>query len=475
MLFNSYEFWAFCFVVLVIYYRLGHRWQNRFLLAASYVFYGCWDWRFLSLILASTVVDFFVAQRLHSTQLQQIRKRWLLVSVATNLGILGVFKYFGFFAAELSSLLQTVGAPLMLPTLDIVLPVGISFYTFQTMSYTIDVYRRQAEPARRFDDFALFVCFFPQLVAGPIERFSRLMPQIESTRRLTTKNFSDGLYYILLGLFKKVVIADTMASIANAVFATPAAELSGADCLIGVYAFALQIYGDFSGYSSIAQGVAKWLGFDLMDNFRMPYFATTPSDFWRRWHISLSQWLRDYLYIALGGNRGGRWKTYRNLILTMTLGGLWHGAGWTFLAWGIFHGLILCIYRAAGLENASEKRPTVGVAHWIGRVTTSLAMFHLVCFGWLLFRAESMSQVVSMLHAIATDWTWRSINTALIAMIAWYVLPLLAYELWVERRGDLLSLQQVDWRAKAAAYSYCVLMLLVFSPIGQQEFIYFQF
>ncbi len=471
MLFNSYEFWAFCIIVLAVYFRLGHRAQNRFLLAASYFFYGCWDWRFLSLIWVSTVVDYVVAHRVAASVEQRHRRAWLFVSVATNLGILGFFKYFGFFAGELDSLLSSYGLSVMLPTLEIVLPVGISFYTFQTMSYTIDVYRGDAQPVSRFDDFALFVCFFPQLVAGPIERSARLIPQIQSVRTPTVRHFSDGLYHVLLGLFKKVVIADTMASIVNAIFDTPTSSLTGPDCLIGVYAFALQIYGDFSGYSSIAQGVAKWLGFDLMDNFRMPYFATSPSDFWRRWHISLSQWLRDYLYIPLGGNRGGRFGTYRNLLITMTLGGLWHGAGWTFLAWGVFHGAILCVYRACtsffGLGGES--------ARGLRRVLAGLVMFHLVSVGWLLFRAESMSQAVSMMGLIATDWTWSSIDSALLMMILWYAAPLFAYELWVERSSNLLHLHNVDWRAKAAVYSYCCLMLLLFAPIGQQEFIYFQF
>ena len=334
MLFNSFIFWAFFAVVLLVYRRLKHRGQNRLLLVASYVFYGYWDWRFLSLILLSTVVDYYVAIGIESSSDARRRKRLLCGSMLTNLGLLGVFKYFGFFAEEAVRVLNAVGMPASLPSLQVVLPVGISFYTFQTMSYTIDVYRGQTRAARNVLDFALFVCFFPQLVAGPVERSHRLMPQILNPRKETPGQFSEGLYHILFGLFKKVVIADNMARLVNTVFAVPVSQLTGAECLVGVYAFAFQIYGDFSGYSSMAQGLARWMGFNLMSNFRMPYLAVSPSDFWRRWHISLSQWLRDYLYVGLGGNRLGKLMTYRNLLLTMVLGGLWHGAGWTFLVWG---------------------------------------------------------------------------------------------------------------------------------------------
>jgi D-alanyl-lipoteichoic acid acyltransferase DltB (MBOAT superfamily) len=318
VLFNSYIFWIFFLAVFAL-YSLNRRlrWQNSVLLVASYVFYGFWDWRFLGLLFISTVIDFYVARALERTPEEDRRKALLAVSLGANLGILGVFKYLGFFTESMVELLNALGVQSSLNVLEVLLPVGISFYTFQTMSYTIDVYRRQLPATSNFFDFALFVSFFPQLVAGPIERASKLLPQLLQPRTPSNSAFAEGFYLVLLGLFKKIVIADNMAPIVNAVFSRDVATLSGAEVLVGVYAFAFQIYGDFSGYTDIARGVAKWLGFDLMLNFRMPYFAVSPSDFWGRWHISLSSWLRDYLYIPLGGNRRRPLLTYRNLMLTM--------------------------------------------------------------------------------------------------------------------------------------------------------------
>ena len=278
--------------------------------------------------------------------------------MVANLGILGFFKYFDFFVESLATLLEGLGFHASRPVLGIVLPAGISFYTFQAMSYTIDIYRGKTEPTRNFGDFALFVCFFPHLVAGPIMRAHTLLPQVIHPRVRSATDFREGLALVLIGLFKKLVLADNMAPIANSVFVRLAdgntAGLSGSEIMIGIYAFAFQIYGDFSGYSSIARGISKWLGFDLVINFHIPYLAVTPSDFWRRWHISLSSWLRDYLYIPLGGNRHGRLVEYRSLIITMLLGGLWHGASWTFVAWGLYHGAILCAYRLAGIREADR-------------------------------------------------------------------------------------------------------------------------
>ena len=361
---------------LIGYHRL--RLQNRLLLVASYLFYGTWDWRFLSLIWISTIIDYFAASRIESSPVRA-KKLWLLLSMVVNLGLLGFFKYFGFFATGFQDMFATVGINLSLPALQIVLPVGISFYTFQTMSYTIDVYRGVTRPVRNFLDFALYVAFFPKLVAGPIERSSRLMPQILKPRQRNGSDFAEGLYLVILGMFKKVVIADNMALIANAVFNSSYQELTGFECLIGVYAFAFQIYGDFSGYSAIARGVARWLGFDLMVNFRMPYFAISPKDFWSRWHISLSTWLRDYLYVPLGGNRGGKLFTYRNLMLTMLLGGLWHGAGWTFIAWGAMHGVMLVIFRELSrhwnVDDASTRS-------FLANFAQGFVTFQLVCITW---------------------------------------------------------------------------------------------
>jgi D-alanyl-lipoteichoic acid acyltransferase DltB (MBOAT superfamily) len=466
-LFNSYAFWIFYAVVAVLYFRLRHRAQNVLLLVASYYFYGCWDWRFLGLILFSTVMDWGVARRMGLLQSAPRRKLLLAVSCITNLGILAFFKYYGFFSTELTKLLTSIGAPALIPRLDIVLPVGISFYTFQTMSYTIDVYRRDLPAAKNLLDFALYVAFFPQLVAGPIERATNLLPQVLQPRVHRRSDFAEGLYFVVTGLFRKVFVADTLAMVVNGIFATPSSQLAGAEALLGVYAFAFQIYGDFSGYSDMARGVAKWLGFDLMENFRRPYFAQTPSEFWQRWHSSLSQWLRDYLYIPLGGNRGGSLLTYRNLMLTMLLGGLWHGAAWTFIAWGAFHGAILCLYRRF---DAVRSAPSLGM-----KLVRQVVMFHLICLGWLLFRAESMTQVVDMLNLMLTDLTWTPLASAMLGMLAFYAGPLLAFEFWQERQPDRDALISRHWLLRAAVYVGLIQLMVLFPPTAPSEFIYFQF
>jgi alginate O-acetyltransferase complex protein AlgI len=472
MLFNSYAFWLFFAIVAALYYRLPHRGQNLLLLAASYFFYGCWDWRFLGLIAFSTTVDYFVSHALGREERPARRKLLLATSLTVNLGVLAFFKYYGFFSTEFARLLANVGLPALVPQLDIVLPVGISFYTFQTLSYTVDVYRRDCPPAERWTDFALFVSFFPQLVAGPIERATHLLPQVLRPRVHRAGDFAEGLYFVLVGLFTKVFVADTLAMVTNGVFATPTSQLTGAESLLGVYAFAFQIYGDFAGYSAMARGVAKWLGFDLMENFRRPYFAQSPSEFWQRWHISLSQWLRDYLYIPLGGNRGGSLLTYRNLMLTMLLGGLWHGAAWTFIIWGAFHGAILCLYRffeTRGDRTAKVERSVA--AQWARRIV----MFHLVCVGWLLFRAESMAQVVEMLRLMVTDFTWTPLASTMLGMILFYAGPLVLLELWQEFAPRQATLLDRPWWVRAAVYAGLVQLMVLFPPPVPSEFIYFQF
>jgi len=471
MLFNSFQFWVFLAIVLALYRLLSHRWQNHMLLAASYVFYGFWDWRFLSLVFLSTFVDYWTAVFIDATDSRKRRRTILLASLIVNLGALGIFKYYGFFAAELTGLLGWLGIPASLPALNIILPVGISFYTFQTLSYTIDVYRKDTKPASSFLDFALYVAFFPQLVAGPIERSSRLLPQLVHPRQRRPGDFREGLQHILLGLFKKVVIADNMAVIVNGIFYSDATQLSGAECLVALYAFAFQIYGDFSGYSSIAVGVARWLGVDLMANFETPYFSTSIRDFWRRWHISLSTWLRDYLYVPLGGNRHGNLLTYRNLMLTMLLGGLWHGAAWTFVVWGALQGVMLSVERLAAARGLLRSEPASNASRWFRIIVT----FHLVCLSWLLFRAESMTQVWTMLAAIFSDFRITQLAIASFAMLLFYAGPLIAYEAWIQKRENPLTLARLNWLPRSLAYSYCAMMLLFFSPLETNEFIYFQF
>ena len=470
MLFNSFIFWAFFALVIVLYWRLDHKRQNFLLLIASYVFYGYWDWRFLSLIIISTLIDFTVAQKVEASSIQSVRRRWLLLSVFTNLGLLGFFKYFGFFAKEFAVLLESMGANASLPTLNIILPVGISFYTFQTLSYTIDVYRGVTKPTRSLLDFGVYVSFFPQLVAGPIERSKDLMPQILKPRRLDKGAFSEGLYHVLFGMFKKVVIADNMAPIVDRVFSTPTAELASTEILLGIYAFSIQIYCDFSGYSSIAQGIAKWLGINLSWNFKMPYFSRTPSEFWQRWHITLSSWLRDYLYISMGGNRGGTAKTFRNLVFTMGLGGLWHGANWTFIVWGLLHGGILVAYHAAENAGLAIKKAAGAI-----RLLATVVFFHVVCVTWIYFRADTLRQANDMFFALFSSYQLTDFSQYIFGMLVFFCLPMLILEQRIEKSGNMLYVLGLRWPIRAAVYSYFVFMLLIFPPLTPQVFVYFQF
>ena len=486
MLFNTFLFWFFLLAVWVLYTRLEHRQQNWLLLVASYLFYGAWDWRFLGLIWLSTGTDYMVGLAIGSEDRPGRRKGLLLVSLIVNLGLLAFFKYFNFFVAEFASFVSFFGLQGHGPVLEIILPVGISFYTFQTLSYTIDIYRGQLEPTRDLLDFALYVAFFPQLVAGPIERSRRLLPQIQSPRYVNVEDIRLGAYDVLYGLFLKVVVADNMAPIANAVFGP--GEFPGGDTLLGVYAFALQIYGDFAGYSFIARGVARWLGVDIMLNFRRPYFAVDPSDFWQRWHISLSSWLRDYLYIPLGGNRGGTLFTYRNLMLTMLLGGLWHGPAWTFVLWGGLHGLMLIGYRAAGIRRKGSPLASVsdgdrtaaamvlpGLRNKARTVLSALVLFNLVCVTWVFFRAQSIGEAWQVLATIATQFGFTSFALGAASAMAFFAGPLLVYELWLETGGDHARLLKSKWWVRGLVYAYCIFMLLFFPPISSQQFIYFQF
>ena len=481
MLFNSWTFWVFFVIVLPIYWLLPHRRQTLFLIGASYLFYGWWDWRFLPLIAFSTVMDYYLGLLVAATPPGPSRRSYVIVSVVVNLALLGVFKYYNFFSAELAHGLSSFGVQVSLPVLHLILPVGISFYTFQSMSYVLDISRGVTKPAVSFPDFALYVCFFPHLVAGPIMRSGAkdhdpsgrgLLKQIAAPRFYRDRDFQDGLYFILLGLFKKIVIGDNMATLVNGVFQGDPSRLSGMEVLAGVYAFAWQIYADFSGYSSIAQGVAKWMGIDLMDNFRMPYLAVSPGDFWRRWHISLSTWLRDYLYVPLGGSRGGKLLTYRNLMITMVLGGIWHGASWTFIAWGLFHGLLLCGYRLAAGDASDAGAASYS---WFGRTWRIVLMFHFACLGWLLFRAESMSQAWTFLRLMATDPRLTPLAVSMFGLIAFYSGPLFLYEIWVERRKNMASLVTAPWYPRAFVYAYSVLMVIFFPSPVAHEFIYFQF
>jgi D-alanyl-lipoteichoic acid acyltransferase DltB (MBOAT superfamily) len=546
--YNQLTFWLFFLGVLALYWRLGHRGQNRLMLVASYVFYGFWDHRFLYLILISTVIDFIgglgvagvklprerlvrlasilvigslllcsnihygalwsgleeldvdamraalpqhlsdfyvtfgtlaaiggyalLLPRLYAAPEQRRRRLFLTVSMVANLGILAFFKYWDFFIGSFANLLHGIGLDVGVGTLGILLPAGISFYTFQAMSYTIDIYRRETEPTTHLGDFALFVCFFPHLVAGPIMRAHTLLPQVLKPRKLAPGAFEEGLVLVVSGLVKKMVIADNMAPIANAIFFKFQdgnwGDLTGTEALIGLYAFAFQIYGDFSGYSSIARGISKWLGFELVVNFNTPYLAVSPSDFWRRWHISLSTWLRDYLYIPLGGNRGGRFSEYRNLMLTMLLGGLWHGASWTYVAWGFYHGAILCLFRVFGVKD-----PKRGDGwRWLVRV---VLMFHLTCIGWLLFRADSFTTVLNKGRLILTDVGLTRAAITAAALIHYYNLITFALETWLDGENKLHRFLSSHWLLQGSVFSYQLAMIFIFGAEQSVEFIYFQF
>jgi alginate O-acetyltransferase complex protein AlgI len=356
LLFNTWPFFVFLAITLTLYYVLEKRWQNYLLLITGYVFYGFWDWRFCGLLLLTTIFDYGCG-RLMETVSERHRKPLLLFSVVANLGILGFFKYFNFFVDSAASMLAWFGFQANMPVLQVILPVGISFYTFQSMSYVIDVYRRDIRAEKSFVLYATYVVYFPQLVAGPIERAPHLLGQLREARTVDGSKIAGGLTLIVIGMFKKMAIADSVAGPVETIFADPT-NLKGIVLLKGLWLFSLQIYGDFSGYTDIARGVSRLMGIELMENFNQPYLSRNITEFWRRWHISLSTWLRDYLYIPLGGNRGGTAFVYRNLFLTMVIGGLWHGANWTFVIWGALHGVYLSVHKFL-LSLRSARRETV--------------------------------------------------------------------------------------------------------------------
>ena len=461
MLFNSSEFLKFLLAFCLAYYlaRNHLRVRNLLVIAASYLFYGWWDWRFLGLIVISTLLDYCVGLGLGRTSSPVRRRLLVAASVAGNLAILGFFKYYDFFVTSLAAALQEVGLPFHPRTLKIILPVGISFYTFQTMSYSLDVYRGVTRPTRDLAAFAAYVSFFPQLVAGPIERAHRLLPQFLTTRVITADMLGRGMWLLVWGMFKKVVIADSLGPMVDAIFAAP--ELSGPAVALGVVAFGIQIYCDFSGYSDIARGVARFFGFDLMVNFNLPYLARSVRDFWHRWHISLSTWLRDYLYIPLGGNRKGPGRTMVNIMITMLLGGLWHGAAWHYVLWGAWHGWGLCLER---LLRPKRKAPPRGAGAAVSWALTMLFVF----YGWLLFRAPNLEHAARMTLALGNFAVepWLPAGVGMTALLA---LVLAAVEWpgatrWIERGPVRIGLQAIFIAVIAAVWR-----------VHARPFIYFQF
>ncbi|MEM6705176.1 MAG: MBOAT family O-acyltransferase [Acidobacteriota bacterium] len=477
MIFTELRFFAFFALVFVVTWGLeSNRSRKLWLLAASFAFYSAWDWRFLSLILVSTLVDYGVGLAL-GAEPRESRRRWLLgTSLAVNLGLLATFKYAGFFVESAEELLAWLGLQTSRSSLEIVLPVGISFYTFQTLSYTIDIYRRRLEPSRSLLDVALFVAFFPQLVAGPIVRASHFLPQLANQAQWTAVRVRPLLVLFLTGFIKKACIADNVAVPVDAYFASPASYGSAA-AWVAVLLFAVQIYCDFSGYSDMAIASAGLLGFHLGENFRHPYVATSPREFWQRWHISLSTWLRDYLYIPLGGNRGGAARTIRNLMLTLVLGGLWHGAAWRFLFWGFLHGLALAVHRALALHErpAAEQEPDAPrrpLQNSLGALLGLVLTQGVVALGWIFFRAPDWASALATLHAVAGHADGSGAFDP-----RWWLLILgfgALHALFARTEGrDLTS--DVPRPVFAVAYGLAVGGAILFVQVDVQPFLYFQF
>jgi D-alanyl-lipoteichoic acid acyltransferase DltB (MBOAT superfamily) len=468
MLFNSYVYFVFLTLVVVIYWRLTWRRQNMFLLLASYFFYGWWDWRFLSLMLASTVVDYYIAHGIAGTRDPKARKWMLAASMVLNFTFLGCFKYFNFFVDSATAGLSALGLQVNPILLQIALPPGISFYTFQAVAYVVDVYKGEIEPSNSLIDYALFISLFPHLIAGPIQRPSHLLPQTHNPRRFNADKFFDGTCLIAAGLFRKCVIADNCAILANAAFDGQWGHNTVA-VLIGVYAFAWQIYGDFSAYSDFARGSAQLLGFHFMVNFRQPYLAESLQDFWRRWHISLSTWLRDYLYIPLGGNRKGPKRTYVNLLTTMVLGGLWHGANWTFVVWGAIHGAGLALERFF-MGKTDHARFGSVAAIWFRRAV----VFHVVCLTWIFFRAPSLTEAFALLRGLGNfQWSPAFGNATLFLGVLGLIQ--MAIDLRLENADEEYIFERKPELIRVAAGLAACVLVFLFAAGESNAFIYFQF
>lgn len=531
MLFQTFTFFLFFAIVFALYWCLQRNlgWQNRMLLLASYTFYGWWDVRFLVLIVGGTAFAYVIGpavagqsiERRHLLEglalalagalisfLPSIATEWrhlaaavglmaatvlltfglnmiqgerrarvaLTAGIIANLALLGFFKYFNFFADSFVRITNVFGGQVSWTTANIVLPIGISFFTFQTIGYLIDIRRKNFQPSRSLLTFASFIAYFPQLVAGPIERASNLYGQFVSPRRITAQGLKSGSLLFLWGMYKKVVIADNLAPITNDVFSRVSTATTG-ELVVGILAFAFQIYGDFSGYTDMARGLARMMGFELMLNFKLPYFSRTPSEFWERWHISLSSWLRDYLYISLGGNRGGILFTYRNLFLTMLLGGLWHGAAWTFVAWGAFHGMILVLYRLADIDRRVMPRVEMWmssnpVAGWSANIALWALMSTLTLVGWLFFRAPDMESVGRYFVGLFSGFDMSSSHWG---AIAFYALPLMAVQAWQRWTGKLEFLAAAPSLVRLNLILFLVYSLVFLAPKEAADFIYFAF
>lgn len=478
MLFNSIDFAIFLPIVFALYWFFTNKsikLQNLLIVIASYVFYGWWDYKFLSLIVFSTLVDFTIGNKLRTEENTTKRKVLLWTSILVNLGFLGFFKYYNFFLENFIAAFSFLGQNIKADSLHIILPVGISFYTFQTLSYTIDVYKRKLEPTKDFIAFSAFVCFFPQLVAGPIERATHLLPQFYKKRTFEYSKAVDGMRQILWGLFKKIVIADNCAEYANYIF-NNSEDYSGSTLMLGAVFFTFQIYGDFSGYSDIAIGTSRLFGFDLMQNFRFPYFSRDIAEFWRRWHISLSTWFRDYLYIPLGGSRGGTWVKVRNTFIIFIVSGFWHGANWTFIAWGALN----AIYFLPLLLTKKNRNHIDSVAK--GKILPSfkellliLITFVLTVLAWVFFRAENIEHAINYITKIfsVSLFTLPQVRpTSVILLIVIFVITE-----WFGREGQYaIAKLGLKWKRTFRYAMYYAIIIAIFWFGGkEQQFIYFQF
>ena len=477
MFFNSTAFAIFLPIVFFLYWFVFNKnksTQNALLIVASYYFYSCWDWRFLFLLVFSTFLDYYTGIQIEKGKSEKSRKFWFWLSIIINLGFLGIFKYYNFFAASFSDLLNSVGVKASPILLDVILPVGISFYTFHGLSYVIDIYYKRIKAEYNFVDYSLFVSYFPLLVAGPIERATHLLPQVKVKREFNSELAKEGVYQIIWGLVKKVVIADTCATYANAIFDNYP-SMNSFSLVLGAVYFAFQIYGDFSGYSDIALGVSKLFGLDLLRNFNYPYFSRDIAEFWRRWHISLSSWFRDYLYIPLGGSKGGIWMKIRNTFIIFIVSGFWHGANWTYVVWG----LINAIYFLPLLLSSSN-RNNMGAIELkfnfdsVRVIMSILYTFLLTCVAWVFFRARSISDAVLYLKRIITDGSFKAqylsnerYNYELLALIGIFVLVE-----WNNRD----KIEPLSGKRNMLKLALAITAIIAFGTYSDyKEFIYFQF
>jgi alginate O-acetyltransferase complex protein AlgI len=468
MLFVEFRFFWFFLAVFAVYWSLReNRSRKIFLLICSYIFYAAWNWKFLFLLMASSALDYAVGMMLARTENPRTRRGWLIVSLCANLGTIAFFKYYNFFISSAAVLLAWLGLPASVHTLNIVIPVGVSFYTFHSMSYTIDVYRGKMRAVRSIIDVACFIGFFPQMVAGPIVRAAQFLPQLQSLRRFSDVDVRGALVLFLGGFIKKACIADAVSPFADRYFAAPG-NFTAASAWVGVLFYAIQIYCDFSGYTDMAIACARLLGYELTFNFRFPYFAQNISDFWHRWHISLSSWLRDYLYIPLGGNRGPRWFVYRNIMITMLLGGLWHGGAWTFVIWGGLHGLALVVHRE--WQRRTEHWPAArAIMRWLAWPLT----FYWVCVAWIFFRAVDLPHAFVALQSFVL---FRSPGAEDLGAWMLWIVAALAIVHWLNWRGWFAQWwRRIPAPAFAAGYGCAAAVVLLFIPPHYAPFIYFQF